>query len=224
MLLANGHRIHIHAVPEPPLTVGNRHVVAAHLPLPHPPVRRKRPVLQAVAAVPRLHSTNVYIVLIPKLHGNAVVRKGKEFLAQPVAVLAGPLALEKLDDGLVALEKGVAVAPDAVLRVRRGDNRGVSMTLEDEQEEHVERDRTHFVFQASWAALTFFSAVSRVNGGNGGRPVVGVVDVIVGAVNWVCQLGMSEELADFNTPKLARANLHIYAIFTYCLPPSESSR
>lgn len=139
MLLTDSHRIHIHAVPEPPLTVGNRHVVAAHLPLPHPTVRRKRPVLQAVAAVPlpptvfffvTTFGGGVNIVLVPKLHSNAVFGKGKELFAQTVAVLTGPFALQKLDDSLVALKKVVAVAPDAVFCVRRSNNRGVPATLE----------------------------------------------------------------------------------------------
>jgi hypothetical protein len=129
VLLTDGYRVDIHAVAEPPLAVRNGHVVAAHLALPHPAVRRKGPVLQPVAPVPLFFVAGFGFFdkeLIPELHGNVVVRKRKQLLAQAVAVLARPFGLEKLDNGLVALEEGVPVAPDAVLRVGRGDNGGVS--------------------------------------------------------------------------------------------------
>jgi hypothetical protein len=60
-------RIHVDAVLEPPLSLSNVHIVAAHLPLPHPPVWGKGPVFQPVGAVPL---AGFVMPLVPKLHGD----------------------------------------------------------------------------------------------------------------------------------------------------------
>lgn len=67
VLFAYVNRLQVDAVLEPPLGLSNVHIVAAHLPLPHPPVWGKGPVFQPVGAVPL---AGFVMPLVPKLHGD----------------------------------------------------------------------------------------------------------------------------------------------------------
>lgn len=127
MLRTNLHRIHIHALFEPALLGRNLHVVPAHLPLRVPPVGRKRPVLEPVAPLP-LHPVVGVLVLVPELHRDLVAAflKAEQFFPQAVVVLLAPFLGQEVDDGRGAGEEAVAVAPDAVFRVRFGDEFGVT--------------------------------------------------------------------------------------------------
>ena len=54
----------------------NLNIVAAHLPLTHLPVFGERPVLKTIAPLP-LHTIVGVLELIPELHGDFVISKGK---------------------------------------------------------------------------------------------------------------------------------------------------
>lgn len=84
-----------------------------HLPLPHPPILRKRPVFQPVTPFP-FHPIVGVLVLIPELDGDLVVRESEELLSQLVTLLPLPLARQEVDNLLGSGEKLVTVAPDAV--------------------------------------------------------------------------------------------------------------
>lgn len=124
MLLSDLNLIHIHALPEPPLPLCELDVVPTHHALPHPAVGRKRPVLQPIAPLP-LHPVVRVLVLVPELHGDAVVAEGEELLAQLIVALFLPLGREESDDGVRPAEKRRAVAPYGVGGVCFGDILGV---------------------------------------------------------------------------------------------------
>src|SRR5215212_2107701 len=89
----------------------------------HQTVFVELPQLVAVAAPPL--SMNVpALVLEPDR--DAVLRKTPEVLLQPIVPLPGPLASQKVPDGLPALEELVAVAPLGVLGVGEGDLVGIA--------------------------------------------------------------------------------------------------
>ena len=116
MPLSNLHTIHIHALLEPPLPFPNLHIIPAHHPLPHPPIRIERPVLQPIAPFP-LHPITRILILVPKLHGDLVLGEREQFLPQPVVLLLRPLLCEKGFDSSTPLQEGGPVAPDAGRRV-----------------------------------------------------------------------------------------------------------
>ena len=135
--LAYVHRVDVDPIAEPALAVGDGYVIAAHHALAHAAVLGKGPVLKPIAPVPLLllglglavRCLVLDKVLVPELHRDAVLGERKQLLAQPVAVLLGPLGLEKVDNGCVALQERVAVAPDAVVGVGRGDDGGIPSTM-----------------------------------------------------------------------------------------------
>src|SRR5215212_6412690 len=89
----------------------------------HQTVFVELPQLVAVAAPPL--SINVpALVLEPDR--DAVLRKTPEVLLQPIVPLPGPLASQKVPDGLPAREELVAVAPLGVLGVGEGDLLGIA--------------------------------------------------------------------------------------------------
>src|SRR5690625_870240 len=114
VLLRNVHIMNVDAVLEPPLLVTDGDIIPTHLPLAHQPVGRKRPVLKPVRAPPL---APLVVPLVPELHRDAISLKGKQLLAQPVAVLARPLVRKEGLDGVAPLQEGGAVAPDGVGRV-----------------------------------------------------------------------------------------------------------
>lgn len=67
VLLADLDRIHVDAVLEPALLVGDLDVVPAHLPLPHQAVVGKRPVLEPVGPPPL---ARLVVPLVPELDGD----------------------------------------------------------------------------------------------------------------------------------------------------------
>lgn len=130
MLLANVNSVHIRDVlREPSLSIRELQVIAGHLTLSHSAIFGKGPVFQAVAPLP-LHPIVAIAVLIPELDGDLVVRESKQFLAKAVVVLLVPLGCQELDDSFRALEKAIAVAPDAVRCVRFGYLLGVAKCME----------------------------------------------------------------------------------------------
>lgn len=65
--------------------------------------------------------TGIVMPFVPELYSDAVVGKGEEFLAQPVALLALPLPSQEIGDGVAPDQEGVPVAPDGVLSVGQLD-------------------------------------------------------------------------------------------------------
>lgn len=61
------------------------------------------------------------LILVPELHGNAIVRVRKQLFAEPIRFLPLPFRSEEIDDGGRAGEKGVAITPDRVWSVCGGD-------------------------------------------------------------------------------------------------------
>lgn len=68
MSLANLDCVHIHAILEPPLLLGNGDLIAAHLALSHLAINVKGPVLETVAPPPLLRLP--MLVFIPELDCN----------------------------------------------------------------------------------------------------------------------------------------------------------
>jgi len=112
MRFGNLHGIHINALLEPSLGLANLDVVTAHLSLAHLAIFGKSPVFESVTSHP-LACIGV-LELIPELHGNLVVAKGKQFLAKTVFLFYLPFAGEELDDGFCPAEKVVSVTPDTI--------------------------------------------------------------------------------------------------------------
>lgn len=129
MLLPNHHSININPIPKPPPLLPNLNIVPTHLPLPHPPILSKSPILKPVASLP-LHSIVGILILVPELHGNLVVRESEEFLAQAVGFFFLPFRCEEGDDGVCTLEEVGAVAPDGVGGVGFGDGGGISLKFQ----------------------------------------------------------------------------------------------
>jgi hypothetical protein len=125
MRLVDMHSVHIHPIDKPPLLLRDLDIIPTHLSLPHPPVSRKSPVLKPVASLP-LRSIRAILILVPKLHGNLVVRESEELFAQAVGLLFRPLGCQEVLDGGGALQEVRAVAPDAVGGVGFGYRLGVS--------------------------------------------------------------------------------------------------
>lgn len=153
MLLPNLYLVDLNAVLEPPLLFSNFDIVPTHHPLPHPAVLRERPIFQAIAALP-LHPVLFVLVLIPELNRDPAVLESEKFFAETVVLLLLPLGGQEGDNFIMALEEGGAVAPDAVFGVGFGyvswisrlSVRGIWLHLGGAE---------HFVFQRSWAFLTF---------------------------------------------------------------------
>lgn len=73
----------------PPLSIAIRpqkQVIPRHHPLPHLPVLVKRPILQPVASLPLIFIV-VILILVPELHGDAIVRERKELFAETIRLL-----------------------------------------------------------------------------------------------------------------------------------------
>lgn len=81
--------------------------------------------LNAIAPLP-FHVIHGILVLVPELHGDLIVLKGKEFFAKEVAFFSGPFLLEKLDNGGVPGEETVTVAPDGVVSICGDDSVWIS--------------------------------------------------------------------------------------------------
>jgi hypothetical protein len=138
MLLRDFHSVHIDTVLEPPFCVRNLDVVAAHLPLSHPAVLRKRPVFEAVGSPPL---AGLIVPFVPELYsdlntdqlrihraregkeGNTryrtdlVLRESKQLLPQPIPILHGPLLAQEVDNLIRASKERVPVSPDGIRRV-----------------------------------------------------------------------------------------------------------
>jgi len=125
MCLRDVYRINIfNVLSKPPLTVLQNDIVPAHLPLPHSPVLGEGPVFKAIASLP-LQAVTGILILVPKLHGDLVVRESEQLLAQPVVLFLGPFGRQERHDLLAALDEVVAIAPDRVWRVGQADLFGV---------------------------------------------------------------------------------------------------
>ena len=61
------------------------------------------------------------LIFVPELHGNLVVGEAEKFFTEAVRFLFLPLLGQECDDGVRTLEKGTAVAPDAVCGVAGRD-------------------------------------------------------------------------------------------------------
>jgi hypothetical protein len=83
----------------------------------HEPLIIELPVLIAVRPEP---VTRVVVPLVGKANRYAVALTGPELLDQPIVEFLGPLASQKLLDGLAPDEEFRAIAPDAVGRVGHG--------------------------------------------------------------------------------------------------------
>jgi hypothetical protein len=70
MFFRDGNRIHIYTFLEPSLFIGDFHIVAAHLPLPHEPILGECPVFESVSPVPL---SRFVVPFIPELYGDLKV-------------------------------------------------------------------------------------------------------------------------------------------------------
>lgn len=128
----------------------------------HLPIFGKRPILQSIASPPL---PLLVKILVPKLHGNLIIRKGKQFLPQLVPILSGPLLAQKINDRLGPHEELVTVAPDRVCGVSFSYRFRVSVTMVSGSWASGGFGENYFVFQRFWAILVFLVAVSSVKGG-----------------------------------------------------------
>jgi hypothetical protein len=130
MLLSNLGLVDIHPFHEPttfaiPIRPQNK-IIPRHLTLSHlPRLVVKRPIFQTIASLP-FHPIARVLILVPKLHGDAVVSKRKELFAQTVGFFFLPFFVEEGFDLVCALEEGVPVAPDGVGSIRFGYSLRVS--------------------------------------------------------------------------------------------------
>lgn len=68
----------------------NLDIIPTHLPLPHLSILSKRPIFEAVAALP-LHPVVCILELVPKLNGDSIVCKCEELLPQAIRFFFFPL-------------------------------------------------------------------------------------------------------------------------------------
>lgn len=115
MYLANLHRIHIDVVCKPAILAFNDHIIRTHLPLPHSPVRGKRPHFEPITPYP--HSHFRIVPFVPELHSDPVVLEGKELFPQPILLFFGEFLRQKSDNVGVASKEGRPVAPNGVFGV-----------------------------------------------------------------------------------------------------------
>lgn len=106
------HPVHVDALSKPPLRLIDLDVVTAHLSLAHLAILGKGPVFETVTSHP-LARFGV-LELIPELHGNLVVTKGEQFLAEAVLLFYRPLLGQEFYDVFGAAKEVVSVAPDAI--------------------------------------------------------------------------------------------------------------
>lgn len=125
MLLCNIYSVHINTVLEPPLFFADLYIISTHLALPHQPILRKSPILEAISAPPL---SSLIVPLIPELHCNLIVCESKELLSQAIAILSLPFIREKLLNLVTALQESVTVTPDGIRSVRQFDAGWVSLT------------------------------------------------------------------------------------------------
>lgn len=90
MLLRDVHSVHINTILEPPPFFGNLEVVTTHLPLSHPAILSKRPVLEAITSLP-LHLIVRVLVLVPELNSDLVILESEQLFAELVVLLFLPL-------------------------------------------------------------------------------------------------------------------------------------
>lgn len=109
--------IHVNTVNKPsPFTIPVRpekQIITAHHALAH--LSRfsvKGPILQPIAPLPT-HPVRCVLVLVPELHGDAIIAERKEFLAKAIVVLSLPFGCQKLNNILGAREERGSVTPDA---------------------------------------------------------------------------------------------------------------
>jgi hypothetical protein len=150
-------------------------------PLPHLPIFSKRPILQPIASPPLPVLIMIFIPKLlppisipndetertqPYLDSNLIVRESKQLLPQPISILLGPFLAQKLHNSVGSGEEAVAITPDGVWSVCEWNLMGVSVGLiKSAGGKGGGSIEDYFVFQRSWAALTFFVAVSWVKGG-----------------------------------------------------------
>ena len=89
--------------------------------------------------------------LIGEANRDAILRKGPKLLDQPVIQFARPLARQKRDDLVAAIDEFRAIAPSAVRRIGERDAGGIAAV------------------PGVFARRTFCAALSCVKGGSGGR-------------------------------------------------------
>jgi hypothetical protein len=73
------------------------------------------------------------LVLVPELHGNAVVAEGEQFLSQSVGLFFLPFLDQELFDLVGALEELVPVPPDCVWGVCCRDSCGIPRSVSNEE-------------------------------------------------------------------------------------------
>jgi hypothetical protein len=119
MLLRNLNSVNINARLEPPLLLGDENIIAAHHPLTHTTILRKGPVLEPITPLP-LQTVVCVAKLIPELHCNLVVMESKELFAEHIVNFAGPFILKEGDYFRGAVDKVVAITPNAIVCVGFG--------------------------------------------------------------------------------------------------------
>jgi hypothetical protein len=112
MRFGNLHRVYIDALLEPSLGLADLDVVTTHLSLAHLAIIGKSPIFESITSRP-LARLGVF-KLIPELHSNLVISKGKQFFAEAVFLFYRPFASQEVDDSFSPAEKVVSVTPDAI--------------------------------------------------------------------------------------------------------------
>lgn len=128
--LPNSNILNIHSIHKPPpLPIPfnpKHHVIPRHHPLPHFTFTIKRPILQPITPLP-FHPILCILILVPELHGDAVIGEREQLFAETVGMLLLPFLSQKFDYGVGSCEEGSTVAPDAVRGVSCCYFGGVSM-------------------------------------------------------------------------------------------------
>ena len=119
MRFGNLHRVHVNTLPEPSLGLIDLDVVTTHLSLAHLAVLGKSPVFETITSHP-LARLGV-LELVPKLHGDLVIAKSKQFLAETVFLFYRPFLGQELDNIFGPAEEVVSVAPDTIRCISLGD-------------------------------------------------------------------------------------------------------
>jgi hypothetical protein len=110
----------------------NLNIISAHLPLTHLSVFGERPILETITPLP-LHAIMRVLELVPELHRDLVIRKGKQLFPQTIVLFFLPLLREEVFYRFSTSNEGSPVPPDAIGCIGLGDHFGVPVKVSRHQ-------------------------------------------------------------------------------------------